>query len=254
MTTPSIPGGMLARELRTEVLRERPEAGVPQEVLDRAARLPERTIDPDEGLVLPDPELPARDRGGRVPPRERDHRDDAGGTRRPGRGRRERPAPGGLGIARTIDDRQLTGLVRDAVGSGRIRWLARGGEAVVLRDVTRAASRSGVVVVGMTLQTDQTGEQELTVPFAVGSATRDAGLLATTHRVPDGHVQLARAFGEAVVATAWQALLAVAVGVAAAAGTSTTGRTLQPALLRAAPGRLTVVPRAPENRAPEDRE
>jgi hypothetical protein len=210
VTTPSILGGVPGRELRTEVLRERPEVGVPQEVLDRAARLPERTVDLVEG-------------------------------------RNERPAPGGLGIARSIDDRQLTGLIRDAVGSGRIRWLARGGEAVVLRDATRAASQAGVVLVGMTLQTDQTGEQELTVPFAVGSATRDAGLLATTHRVPDGHVELARAFGEAVVATAWQALLAVAVGLAAA-GTSTTGRTLQPALLRAAPGRLTVVPRAPEDR------
>jgi hypothetical protein len=209
-------GGTLGRTVRPEVLRERPELGVPQEVLDRAARLPDRTLDPDRGR----PEAP-----------------DDGPVREP------------FGVARTIDDRQLTGLVRDAVGSGRIRWLAGGGEAVVHRDRTRAAVQQGVVLVAMTLQTDQTGEQELTATFAVGSAERDAGLLATTHRVPEGHVELARAFGEAVVATAWQALLAATVAVAAGTRRETTRGAPQPVLLRAAPGRLTVVSDVPDGRA-----
>jgi hypothetical protein len=174
-------------------------------------------------------------------------RDDAPGRGRPGRvpSVTERPAPGKLATARSLDDRQLTGLLREAVGSGRVRWLTAGGEAVLHRERTRGATTDGAVLVGLTLRTDQTGEQELTAAFAVGTTTRDAGLLATAYRTPDGHVALARAFGEAVVATAWQALLAVAVAVAGDAGTSTAGDRLEPALLRAAPGRLTVVPRAP---------
>jgi hypothetical protein len=114
--------------------------------------------------------------------------------------------PGTPGPIVPVSARELSILVRRAVGGGRRRavWTHLGNEAAVRLDGARASVADSIVLVGLTLATLETGPQELTTVFAVGSRAKPAGLLAAT-------------FAEPVIATSWQALLTVVRDVAASA-------------------------------------
>jgi hypothetical protein len=156
--------------------------------------------------------------------------------------------PGGVGEPVTLPQRTLEHLMRLALvrGKGRERvvWRNLGAEVLVHLDRTRLRVLDGYVIVGVTLETEQTGIQELTVPFAVGSQKRLAGLLAATERRPRGHPSLSETWGEGVIATAWRALLEVADVIAALRGSDADGRPLRAGALVAARGQLAVVPQA----------
>jgi hypothetical protein len=158
--------------------------------------------------------------------------------------RREQPAPaaeliklqpGDLGPQRMITAKELSSLVRQAISSKDRRpiWSYRGNEASALLDSLRIATADGLIMVGLTLDTDQTGRQELTSVFAVGSAKAAAGLLAVTEDRPRGHGDLAATFAEAVIATCWRGLLLVITAVASAAGQDADGDPLVPVALTA---------------------
>ena len=157
----------------------------------------------------------------------------------------ERPSrlkPGEPGPQRSIPAQELSGLLRRAAAGDARRtvWSHRGHEATVRLDSLRAAVADGVLLVALTLDTDQTGPQELTCVFAVGSAKQPAGLLAVAEERPRGHGELAAAFAEPAIAPAWRALLAVVAAVAAAAGQDADGDPLVPAALTATPDGLLV--------------
>ena len=150
--------------------------------------------------------------------------------------------PGTPGPIVPVSARELSVLVRRAVGGGRRRavWTHLGNEASVRLDGARASVADGIVLVGLTLATLETGPQELTTVFAVGSRAKPAGLLAVAEDRPRGHGDLAATFAEPVIATAWRALLTVVRDVAASAGRDALGDPLVPVALAARPGVLDI--------------
>jgi hypothetical protein len=147
-----------------------------------------------------------------------------------------------------LHERVLERLMRFALvpakGHERVVWRNRGAETLVHLDRTRVRVLEGYVLVGVTLETAQTGIQELTVPFAVGNKNRLAGMLAVTERHPRGHRSLSETWGEGVIATAWRALLEVADVIAALRGSDGNSEPLRAGALVAARGELAVVPQA----------
>jgi hypothetical protein len=150
--------------------------------------------------------------------------------------------PGAPGPVRTLPSKDLAILVRRAVAGDQRRavWTSRGNEATVLLDSIRIATDEGVVLVGLTLDTDQTGPQELTTVLAVGSAKRPAGMLVVAEERPRGHADLAATFADAVIATAWRGVLLVVAAAAASAGKDARGDPLVPVALTATPDGLVV--------------
>ena len=150
--------------------------------------------------------------------------------------------PGTPGPIVPVSARELSVLVRRAVGGGRRRavWTHLGNEAAVRLDGARASVADGIVLVGLTLDTVETGPQELTTVFAVGSRAKPAGLLAVAEDRPRGHGDLAATFAEPVIATAWRALLTVVLDLAASAGRDAFGEPLVPVAIAAQPDALHV--------------
>ncbi len=151
-------------------------------------------------------------------------------------------APPVLVQAKGLDD-----LLRAAIGAAteqRVVWRDGDSEVLVHLDETRTKTLDGLVLVGVTLESDETGVQEITVPFGVGSASVTAGLLGVTETEPRGHPLLVERWGEAVIATAWKALLDVGQAVAAGAGTDEDGADLVPGAIVAKPEGLEIIPQA----------
>jgi hypothetical protein len=147
-----------------------------------------------------------------------------------------------------LDERTLERLLRAALvsvgGHERVLWRHRGAETLVHLDRTRVRVIDGYVLVGITLENSETGEQELTVPLALGTETRLAGMLAVTERRPRGHRVLAETWGEGVIACAWRAVLEVADVMAALRGSDEHSQPLRAGALVAGRGELAVVPQA----------
>ena len=192
-----------------------------------------RERDPLGPLDPLDPQLPRDPREPRDPQDPREPRDP--------RGNKELP-PGTAGPDRTLVSKELSALVRRALAGDQRRtvWTFRGNEAAVHLDQIRVATEDGLIFVGITLETDQTGIQELTSVFAVGSKETPAGLLAVAEERPRGDADLAATFAEAVVATSWRGLLLVAAAAAASAGVDSSGDPLVPVALTATADALIV--------------
>lgn len=147
----------------------------------------------------------------------------------------------------TVQPAGLDELVRAAMGVAaqqRVVWRDGDSEVLVHIDKTRTKTLDGLVLVGITLECDETGVQEITVPFAIGSGSVTAGMLAVTEEEPRGHPLLVQRWGEAIVATAWKALLDVGQTLAAEAGTDEDGVALVAGALVAKPDGLQVIPQA----------
>jgi hypothetical protein len=84
----------------------------------------------------------------------------------------------------------------------------------------------------------------MVVPFAVGTDERPAGLVAASETKPRGAEVLVDRWGEAIVATAWRALLEAATAVARARGSDLEGVPLRAGALIARGGRIAIVPQA----------
>lgn len=155
-----------------------------------------------------------------------------------------RPKPGQQGPAFAITGKELQALIRKAlsVDGTRTVWTSAGSEVAVQLDSARVALADGMVIVGLTLSTDQTGPQELTTVFAVGTEQRPAGLVAVAEQRPRGHAELSAAFGSAVIATVWRALLQVVTMAAAAAGRDGRDDALLPAAIVATADGVQIVP------------
>jgi hypothetical protein len=156
--------------------------------------------------------------------------------------------PGEVADPVTLPERTFELLLRSALagakGRERVVWSHRGSEVLVHLDRTRVRVLDGYVLVGIVLETAQTGVQELTVPFAVGSEKRVAGMLAVTERHPRGHRALGETWGEGVIATAWRAVLEVAGVIAALRGSDGIDQPLRAGAIVAARGEVAVVPQA----------
>lgn len=148
------------------------------------------------------------------------------------RGFREIPAGAVLQPIEVPADK-LEALVRRALTEQheRLVWAEAGDEAVVHLARTRVTIRTGMVLIAIVLQTDDTEPTELVVPLAIGAPQEITGLLAVTPRAPEGPAGLVLRWGDAVIAAAWGALVAVVAEIAGAAGSDERGAPLQAAAL-----------------------
>jgi hypothetical protein len=131
-----------------------------------------------------------------------------------------------------------------APAGAAVVWADGEHELLVYPDQVRVLFHDGFVLVGITVYTEQTGRVEVSVPFAVGSESAPAGLMIATEPVPRGPALVVERWGDQLIAAAWQALVHLAGGIAAAAGADTGGGTLIPAALTATATGLAVLPQA----------
>jgi hypothetical protein len=89
----------------------------------------------------------------------------------------------------------------------------------------------GLLTVVIPVRCDQTGPEHVSVTFAVGTDKQPAGLFAATQRRPSGPAVIIEAWGENLVAYAWQCVLGLVSGVAGAVGKDSRGNVLVPAEL-----------------------
>ena len=82
------------------------------------------------------------------------------------------------------------------------------------------------------------------VAFAVGTANQPSGLYASAYRRPNGPPLIVEAWGDSLVAFAWECLLGLITGVAGASGKDARGDNLVPVELTAAPNGITILPMA----------
>jgi hypothetical protein len=147
-----------------------------------------------------------------------------------------------------VEDERFERLVRAALApdeaSASVVWHEADAEVVVHLDRTRVRTRDGLVLVALTLECDQTGLAEVVVPFAVGTNERPAGLVAASEAKPRGPEVLVDRWGEAIIATAWRAVVEAATAVARDRGSDLDGAPLRAGGLVARGGRIAVVPQA----------
>jgi hypothetical protein len=159
------------------------------------------------------------------------------------------PEPGGVSEPVAVEAEDLDSLLRAALSPADADdelVLLADGESELLVDParSRALVREGMVLVVLGVECDQTGPTEVTVSFAVGSDGATAGMVMATEQMPRGPAVVVGRWGEALVAMAWEALVAVTAGLSRHVGTDLDAAPLIPGALLAAPGSITVVPQA----------
>jgi hypothetical protein len=125
-----------------------------------------------------------------------------------------------------------------------IVWVDGDNELLVRPSKMRVVFRTGFALVGITVYTQQTGDVEVVVPFALGTPDQPLGLIAATETTPRGPAAIVDAWGDPLIAAAWDALLRVARDTAAAAGVDDAHQPLAPIALAADRHGLTVTPQA----------
>jgi hypothetical protein len=162
--------------------------------------------------------------------------------------------PGGVGQPLTINTELASRLSIEAAKRaagffrptrrGETVWVDGENELAVGIGGVHLQTASGVVVVTIPVRCDQTGPTEVHVTFAVGRSGRPAGLYAAAQRRPRGPQLIVDTWGDALVAFAWQVLLELVSGLAAATGKDARGNHLIPVELEASAQGLRIVPMA----------
>ena len=139
--------------------------------------------------------------------------------------------------------RRGAGLFRPSARS-EIVWVEGASELAI--DIIKLDVRvaDGLIRVMIPVRSDQTGSVLIEVLFAVGSANEPAGLYAAASKKPSGPALIVDAWGEALVAFAWQCVLGVVTGIAAATGKDARGNLLVPVELIADGRGVAIVPMA----------
>ena len=115
-------------------------------------------------------------------------------------------------------------------------WVDADAELLVRADRANLSFDDGIVLVGLPVFSEQTGDAEVEVPFAMAGAEGSTGLVMATQTRPRGPDAVVDRWAEALVAVAWDALVRLAV------------RAVEPelpAVISATVDGLTVVPSAP---------
>lgn len=123
-------------------------------------------------------------------------------------------------------------------------WTQSDAELLVRLSRTRVRFLDGLMLVGIPVFCEQTGDAEIVVAFAVGAEDAPAGMVIATERRPRGPALIVDRWGEALTAAAQRALIALAQGIAGAAGEDVDGAPLLPAALQASAEGLEITPQA----------
>ena len=153
-----------------------------------------------------------------------------------------------------VPDKQASELLRVAArrAAGLFRptrrtevvWVHGDSELAVGLAELEMKVRDGLVQVRIPVRCDQTGPATVEVVFAVGSPDEPAGLYASTFRRPNGPPLIVGAWGEALVAFAWQCVLGLVSGIAGATGKDERGNVLVPVEVAASGRGIQIVPMA----------
>lgn len=126
----------------------------------------------------------------------------------------------------------------------QVVWVDGESELLVRANKVRVIFRDGFALVGIPVFSEQSGEAEVVVSFAVGRPDAPMGLVMATETVPRGPTVVVEKWGEQLVAAAWTALVQLSSGIAAAAGIDDQNQPLLPAALVAHSKGITVIPQA----------
>ena len=171
------------------------------------------------------------------------------------------PAPQPLRVPVDAANRALATTVRLVANlptgtSGDVVWTHGAAELLVHTEDVKLACASGAVTVSVPVSCDQVpAGATVTVPFAVGSDRRTAGLVMSSFSRPVGPDAVTTLWSEALMAFAWETVLLLAQRLCGAVGHDAAGRPLVPASIGAEPGVLILQPMARNelSRAVQDR-
>jgi hypothetical protein len=135
----------------------------------------------------------------------------------------------------------------EASPTDEVVWIDGDSELLVRPLQARLVCRDALVLVGIPVFSEQSGDAEIVVPFAVGAP----GLVMATESRPRGPEAIVRRWGEPLIAAAWDALMAVAASLAAHGKANAGGETRLPFELSVAPGKLRVITHAAGSRIDE---
>jgi hypothetical protein len=139
--------------------------------------------------------------------------------------------------------RRAAGLFRPR-GGAEVVWVDGNRELAVGLLELRLELDDGLLRVVIPVRCDQIGNAFVEVALAVGAPDHPAGLFASTLRRPSGPPLVVAAWGEALVAFAWQCVLGMVSGIAGATGKDDRGNILIPVGLTASKRGLEIVPMA----------
>ena len=88
-------------------------------------------------------------------------------------------------------------------------WTDAGDDILLHLNSLKVVMRSGLIVVSVDLECDQTGRESLVMPFSVAASGDQAGLLAVTEDLPRGNGLLVGRWGKLLQDAVWSALLAI---------------------------------------------
>jgi hypothetical protein len=163
--------------------------------------------------------------------------------------------PGSVAGPITVSAAQLQTSIIAALGSRyappggtapqEVVWYDHDGDVLFIIGDTVVNLMNGLVLVSLTLQTDQTGPGQVTVPLGVGTASQPVGMtVATELRPRSATALLVDRWGDAATAAAWGALLDVAKTMAEQAGADSNGAPYVPGAMSADTTGFTVTPQA----------
>lgn len=131
----------------------------------------------------------------------------------------------------------------DPAETEAILWDDGTSELLVFPGKVRTTTTDRILTVIMPVVTDA-GETEMTIPFAIGSKDRVAGLLAAAPDRPRGDPLIAEVWGEALIAFAYKMILEIADKIAGASGRDAANNRLVAQSLSLEDGALVIQPQA----------
>lgn len=139
--------------------------------------------------------------------------------------------------------RRAAGLVRPTRRS-EIVWVDGANQLAI--DIGKLDVRvdDGQIHVRVPIRCDEVGPGEVMVLFVVGSDREPAGLYAAASKRPVGPELVVDLWGDALVAFAWQCVLGMVSGIAAATGKDARGNLLVPVEVMAGARGVGIVPMA----------
>jgi hypothetical protein len=139
--------------------------------------------------------------------------------------------------------RRAAGLVRPTKHT-EVLWVDGDRQLAVSLVGLNVKAADGLLTIRLPVRCDQVEAAAVEILFAVGAREAPAGLFASTFRRPNGPAAVVDAWGEALVAFAWQCLLGLVSGVAGAVGKDNRGNVLVPVELTASARSVEIVPMA----------
>lgn len=128
----------------------------------------------------------------------------------------------------------------DARARTEVLWRDGGNELLLYLDKVRVEFGEQLLVAVLPVYTDQSGESEVLVPFVTRPADDAFGLMAATECVPRGPHEVVDAFGDALVALAWAAVVKTIDAWSDAAESAAKQQGLRPTGLAVTKGKLRI--------------